>query len=667
MTRRAASVPATEPNHARRAVCILQASLGVLVCLAACITGAPIGTATDGGGHGAVQTVSIPGLADSSPIVERSLRASVASTGGPNCSVVTNSHRHRASSPRIVELYPNPPTDGNVGEYVVIHRPNGSTPLTLSDGYTTARVPTDRPAGRVAVSLDPNVTRKLTDYPVVELQDHLRLAADGETLTLSGPNGTVDRVIYDDAPEGAIWYRTGTPDGATTSTSSQAIRRGEWWSQGRTCYPVSAFDVDDATTFVLPDSPTAVTGTLAGANERIRLAGYTFTDSDVQQALHDAIDRGVDVEILVETSPVGGLPEATRPLLTELEQAGATVRTIGEDGDRYGFHHPKYAVVDDTVLVTTENWKPAGVGGESSRGWGVVVSDPELADALGDVFDADASGRDTATWAERLPSLEFVDDGAPEYAETDTSQSFPERHKPAVADVDEVELLLAPDNAGTRLRELIDGADESIQIVQVDVGEPDFVLLEAALAAAHDGVDVDLLLDGSWYVAEENRALADRLDAAAANEDIPLDVRLADGGDRFEKIHAKGVIIDGETTVLGSVNWNDNSLTENREVALVLHGTEPAAYYASVFERDWSDGSAWSLPVSLALAVLAGLAGALLLGRRYIRFDDGPAATGPARETPPQAATPVTIERRDRTDNDREGDTPPDDRPPPAP
>ncbi|ELZ12637.1 phospholipase D/Transphosphatidylase [Halovivax asiaticus JCM 14624] len=642
-------------------------SLSVLVCLAACVGAAPIGTATDGGGPGIVQAVSTSGPDDPNPIVERSLRASVASTSGPNCSVVTNSQRHRASSPRIVELYPNPPTDGNVGEYVVVDHANASTPLTLSDGYTTARVPTDRPAGRVAVSLDPNVTRELTDYPVVKLQDHLRFAADGETLTLSGSNGTVDRVTYDDAPEGAIWYRTGTPDGNTTSTSSQAIRRGEWWSQGRTCYPVSTFDVDDATTFVLPDSPTVVTETLASAKERIRLAGYTFTDGDVQQALHDAIDRGVDVEILVETSPVGGLPEATRPLLTELDRAGATVRTIGGEGDRYDYHHPKYAVVDDTVLVTTENWKPAGVGGESSRGWGVVVSDPELADALGAVFDADASGRDTATWSERLPSLEFVDDGAPEYAETDTSQSFPERHEPAVADVDEVELLLAPDNAGTRLRELIDGADESIQIVQVDIGEPDFVLLEAALAAAHDGVDVDLLLDGTWYVDEENRALADRIEAAAASEDIPIDVRLADGGDRFEKIHAKGVIIDGETTVLGSINWNDNSLTENREVALVLHGTEPAAYYASVFEGDWSDGSEWSLPVSLALVVLAGLAGAILLGRRYIGFDDGPTATGPVRETPSTAARPVTIERRERPDDDRDGETPPDDRLPPAP
>ncbi|MFC3956955.1 phospholipase D-like domain-containing protein [Halovivax cerinus] len=559
------------------------------------------------------------------------------------------------STPRIVELYPNPPTHGNVGEYLVVESPpNGTSELTVSDGYATATIPADRPPGRVAVSLDPNATRALTEHPVVAFDGHLRLAADGERLTLSTPTGPVDTVTYERAPEGERWYRS--IDGNVTARSPPASARGSWWPHGRTCLPVATFDGDEATAFVLPDSPTAVTDVLASADDRIRLAGYTITDESVGRTLLSALDRGVAVEVLVEASPVGGLPAATRPLLDDLDAAGATVRIIGGPGDRYAFHHPKYAVVDDQVLVTTENWKAAGVGGESSRGWGVVVTDAELAARLGDVFDADASGRDVETWSTRLPTLDFVTDGDAGFDDSGAGPGrFPETHAPATVDVNSIELLLAPDNAGDRLIELIETADESIRIVQVQVGGPNFDLLRAALDAARDGVAVDLLLDGSWYVAEENRDLAERLEAADANEGVSLDVRITDGGERFEKIHAKGLIIDDEITVLGSLNWNDNALTENREVVLVLHGRDAAHYYGAVFDGDWRESRDWSVPVSIALIVLAGLAGSILLGKRYLRFERRPSVALTSKRDGRPTTRPVTIDRGTPASTERNG------------
>lgn len=540
-----------------------------------------------------------------------------------------------ATELRIVELYPNPVARGNVGEFFVVEVPPGTDveSLTVTDGYASATLPADLPAGRVAVSMDPNETRELTGYPVVELEGHLRLAADGDELALVTDEGVVDAVGYDRAPEAERWYRTDDGGGVGSiegETVDQA--RGEWWPRRATCRPVSRSSVDEATAFVLPDSPEIPLETIASADDRIRLGGYTFTDDAVAAELERALERGVRVDVLLESGPVGGVPDGTRPLLDDLDAAGATIRLLGGEGSRYAYHHPKYAVVDDRVLVTTENWKPSGVGGASSRGWGVIVDDAELAADLAEVFDADAGGPDTTSWNEYRERATFVE-------EERAAGSFPSEVDPETVAVEEAELVLAPDNAENRLGALIESANESILLKQVRVGGPDFGLLEKTVEAARDGVDVRVLLDDSWYVADENRALADRLESTADREDLPLEVRLADDDRRFEKVHAKGLVIDEETVVVGSVNWNDHSLRENREVAIVLRGESVAEYYVTVFEADWEGGGGWTLPLELLLAILFGLALAALAGRKYVRV-------GPDSRGVPHVGgqRPVTIE-----------------------
>ena len=510
----------------------------------------------------------------------------------------------------IVEVYPNPPTTGNVGEYVVIETDGRDEPLELTDGHATATIPPERPADRFAVTLDPNRTATLTDESTVELDGHLRFAADGDELTLRNETATLDVVRYDRAAEGEIWYRDGRP------ASTDAPGQGEWWPQDATCKPISTYGPTDATAFVLPDSPTAVVNVIADADERIKIGAYTFSDETITDELIAAMDRGVDVSVLVERSPVGGLSEGTADALDELDAAGASVQVIGGPGGRYGFHHPKYAVVDGGVTITSENWKPSGLGGEASRGWGVHVKDEELAETVATVFESDASGYDTKEWEMFRQTATFVE-------EDRNGGAYPEEHPPETVAVDEVELLLAPENAERRLAELLEGAEESIRIVQVQVEGPDGPLLEEAIERAEAGVDVEVLLDNSWYVAEENRMLAETLESAAERDDLPLEVHLADGGDRFDRIHAKGIVIDDEVTVLGSINWNDHSLGENREVAVVLHGEEASAYYAAVFDGDWTDTETWEIPVEGAIVVLGVLAGAVLIGVRFLEFAPG--------------------------------------------
>lgn len=523
-----------------------------------------------------------------------------------------NESETTVSEPRIVELYPNPTAYENVGEYLTLETPPETSleNWTITDGHTTAGLPNETVSGRIAVTTAPEETRELTDEQVVELEGTLRLAVDGDELELRNGSKTVDTVSYDRAPTAERWYRNEEP--ADRNATIDETRRGVWWPRDATCLPVSTTDADDATAFVLPDSPDVARETIRDADDRLLLAGYTFTDDEIAADLVGAVDRGVEVAVLLESGPVGGTPEPTESVLETLEDGGVDVRVVGGEGARYRFHHPKYAVADDAVVVTTENWKPSGVGGDSSRGWGVRVEDDELADELAAVFRADFEGWDTESGETFREDASFVDD------DSTPPRDFPTSHDPETVPVDSVELLLAPENAELRLLELLEDADDEILIKQASIA-PDVSLLEATVDAARRGVDVRILLDSTWYVEDENEALADDLERTAAEEALPLEVRVVDGTDGFEKIHAKGVVIDRETAVVGSANWNDNSLQHNREVLVALHGPEAASYYASVFESDWK-GETWSLPIELSVTVVVVLVCAALVGRRYVRF-----------------------------------------------
>ncbi|OIB58672.1 phospholipase D-like domain-containing protein [Natrialba sp. SSL1] len=531
-----------------------------------------------------------------------------------------------AAQPRLVEVAPNPTTDQNVGDFVVLETPPKTRVdnWTLTDGHTTATLPNETVSGRTALSTAPNATDQLTDDPVLELEGSIRFAADGDVLELRNGSTTVDTVEYDRAPLAQRWYR-----GSAADSNPEITADGQWWPHDATCVPPTQSDVSTATAFVLPDEPAVPLETIRSAEDRLLLAGYTITSSEIADELVAAADRGVEVTVLLEASPVGGTPAASEPVLESLVESDVDVGATGGEGARYRFHHPKYAVADDTVLVTTENWGPSGVGGESSRGWGVRLEDRTLAAELTDIFEADFDGWDTVSGEAYLADTSFVEDD--DSIAADVSPSYPTEHDAEDVSTTSAELLVAPDNAEPRLRTLIADADDEILVKQASI-DPSLSLLEETVDAARRGVDVRILLDSTWYHEDDNEALAADLEQLAETEELAIDVQLVDDTDRFEKIHAKGVVIDREVAVVGSANWNENAFENNREVMLALHGSEAAAYYAAVFEDDW-EGDSWSLSLGTVVIVLLALAFAALVGRRYIRFGDEREIVKPAENS----------------------------------
>ena len=497
-----------------------------------------------------------------------------------------------ATDAKLVGAYPNPVADEDAGEFVTVRfgRPTNTTGWTLTDGKTTARFPNRTIEGTVAVAVQPKPARNHTERRIVPLSGRLQLANGGDRLELRANGRVVSEARYRDAPE----------------SERRDFEAGVWEPLGATDYDPVRIDEDTARAFVLPDAPGVLPDELGTADERILVGGYTFTSDRIATVLIDAAAEGVEVSVLLDGAPVGGMSDRQARALDRLTEGGVEVRVLSGPHTRYRFHHPKYSVVDDRVIVSTENFKPAGLGGRSSRGWGVVLENDRAATTLASVHENDRTWRAATAWQAYSEGRTFTESAA-------AVGEYGSEHRPQRVEIERATVLVAPDNAADALVEELEAADERILVQQVGIDSPDNRLLGATLDAADRGVRVRIHLGGSWYVEEENTELVEWLNRRSEAEGWDLEARV-DDAEGYEKIHTKGVIVD-DTAVVGSLNWGQSAQSNNREVLLALEGSEAAGYYAAVFEDDWQ-GDDRALPVGLPAAVAVGGAGALLLARR---------------------------------------------------
>jgi cardiolipin synthase len=492
----------------------------------------------------------------------------------------------------LVGAYPNPVADEDPGEFVTVRfeEPTNTSGWTLTDGKTTAVLPNRTFEGTIAVAIQPTRAKNHTHHRVAALAGRLQLADSGDRLELRAGNETLSSARYRNAPE----------------SERRDFEAGVWRPLGATREDPTRIEGGMVRAFVLPDASNVPIQEFQSADERILVGGYTFTSERITTALLDAAANGVEVRILLDGSPVGGMSDRQARLLDRLTQGGVDVRLLAGPHTRYRTHHPKYAIIDDRALVTTENFKPAGTGGMSSRGWGVVLENKRTADALASLHERDRTWRAATPWEAYRQGRTFT--------RADSALGgYESEYDPESIAVDSATLLVAPDNAADALLKEIEAADERILVQQVRIDSRNNRLLRAVLEAAARGVTVRIHLDGSWYVEEDNAELVAWLNRRAEASGWDLEARV-DDPDGYEKIHTKGVIID-ETVAIGSLNWVRAATDDNREVLLALEGSEVTAYYAAVFEDDWGDNDR-SLPAGVLAVAAGGGAGALLLIRR---------------------------------------------------
>ena len=497
---------------------------------------------------------------------------------------------------------------------------------SLTDGEATATFPLDSiltPAGRLLV------TRNSTSYveDTLAIADFtwesglvrrmeggiLRLADAGDEVRLLDPtHSTVDAYV---------WGNSDDPSPGWTGPPAEAMGRGEIavrasnglggaadtdtaedWAGvrhhrlGQSSFGLSTFEIRGRITPVLsPDAgDVPLLSFLASATHSLDLAVYTLTSERIGAALAGLAERGVHVRVLVDGAPVGGVEDDEKRILSGLVRAGADVRWLAGGTDvvkRYRYLHAKYAVADGRAAwIGSENFGAAGFpsgNGDGNRGWSAIIDDSEIARALAAVFDADFDSRRRDSIPVPLTSLDPL---PPPPVVSPWSPSLERTVRPA-------RLLIAPDNAldpGGLLDAMASAQDRMwIEAFYVDEAWRDApnALVEAAFAAARRGVSVRIVLDGSWWSVGEgssgNDRIVERLNGRARNESLDLEARLLEPRGRIERLHNKGLVIDGRTVLVSSMNWALGSATENREIGILVEDPDLAAFFEAAFAADW--------------------------------------------------------------------------------
>ena len=349
----------------------------------------------------------------------------------------------------------------------------------------------------------------------------------------------------------------------------------------------------EVTAFVSPDcSFSVLQREIETASSSLYINLYQFESIYLMDAVLDALNRGVNVYLLLEDRPVGGIKDEERYIAAKIKDSGGEVRFCHDPF----INHAKYAVIDnERTLITTENWKNTGIPYNSSfgnRGWGIVIRNAEVANYFNEVFlDDFYRGKDSSQGLEKLETKQFtmsrrrIPEGSyvPVFAPLTVTSNF------------SVIPVLAPDTAlnNETILGTINNAKESIYVQQFltrrfwDAEDNPF--FAALVDAARRGCDVKVLLDSKYLEGGNNNDEAVTwLNEVSREDNLSLEANLADLDSLgLTKIHNKGLIVDGEKVLIASLNWNANSV-HNREAGVIVANDEIASFYEDVFLHDWN-------------------------------------------------------------------------------
>jgi len=437
----------------------------------------------------------------------------------------------------------------------------------------------------------------------------------GEVALKDWYNHTIDLVVYGNSlytgegwngpsilssGRGVILKRntdwSGTPIDTNTSRDWENARR---YQIGQSMFPYTRLSCyGEITTFVSPDcSYDALVNEIRNAQQSIYFNIYEFTHPFLCDELINALKRGVAVHIFLEGSPIGGISDREFVLLERIAQYGGKIRFIVNDEEknvyaRYTFDHGKYLVIDnETVIVESCNWAKTGIPPNPSFGnreWGIIVRNESVARYFLSVFLDDWNPARCDSYALKdmpidIPVEFFVDKTIftgsyePQFVSKTVTGSF------------SVTPVFSPDTSLEAICNLIESANESILIEQLYVykewGARISPFVERLIKKANEGVQINVILNyNPYYEASNDKCNQTKQHLEQHNISVKF---LYTNWSYFTNVHNKGMIVDNRSVLISSINWNENSVTRNREAGIIIEHEEVAQYYAEVFYYDW--------------------------------------------------------------------------------
>ncbi|MBI0582348.1 MAG: hypothetical protein JET69_04960 [Methanomassiliicoccales archaeon] len=424
------------------------------------------------------------------------------------------------------------------------------------------------------------------DGASVILKGSLKLADAGDQVYLFDANGALrDMVCFGNVEPNHPW--AGPPSvlkkGSVLIRSSTGNGPGNWNMMVPGMFSLSSpsFPAEVVPLLYPDDALPELVRQIDISRDSIRLACYLLENWTLARHLAGASARGLNVTVLLEGRPVGGVSENGAALAYYLQDSGVNVWTMrsGESFRRYDYLHAKYAIFDqERLFVASENMADSSFN--SNRGWAVVVEGSQICSFAEEVFFKDVSAKGVDIFP--LNASLVRADGGPGWLLS--MVSAPPLEYSAM-----VSLVTSPFNIQDRLVEMISAAQERVLVQQMRIEEDwidDSRIMSALSGAAERGVSVRVQLDAGLGTEEGNTMVAEVLNQRAGDNNWDLECHLTDGLSPFGRLHNKGVIVD-DTVVVGSANWVDGSMQRNREMAVVLSSADLANVFAQWFQEDW--------------------------------------------------------------------------------
>jgi phosphatidylserine/phosphatidylglycerophosphate/cardiolipin synthase-like enzyme len=357
---------------------------------------------------------------------------------------------------------------------------------------------------------------------------------------------------------------------------------------------------------------------------------YEMNSTEIGDAIIKQVNAGLHVEILAEGQPVGGVSKAEKSIQDKIIAAMTSDRNRDQSDHyyvmtskasahakrRYRYDHAKYIIVDgQSVLLGSENYSETSHPKKpGNRGWETYVhGNADLVKTFQQIFqtDTDSSYGDIEDMTDdsnraALPAPLFAIGDAlavPSAPAVGPAIDLPNN---ATVDVSSISTIFSP-NSLSGLLDLINGARKTLKLEMMTFSPvwgssgKESPLLEAVEAAAKRGVNVEVLLNDdtvfdngsspdllSSTSKNNNEKTVSVLNQAASDDGSPLEARIANiKAMEVDYIHNKGVLVDGNLVLVSSINWNENSITRNREAGVILSSTDINAHYSALFNRDW--------------------------------------------------------------------------------
>ncbi len=289
--------------------------------------------------------------------------------------------------------------------------------------------------------------------------------------------------------------------------------------------------------------PAPIIQVINSAHHQLDVGVYYLSDRKIFRALSAAHRRGVNVRVIIEGKPYGMKPWQVRKEEKAIAATGATLHLapyrFTSHGYQYAFYHAKFCANGHEAEIGTANFDWSGLGGRN-REYLYTTHNPTVVRAVNAVFNADWANHRAPAFAHRVLVL--------------SPGLYPAR--------------------GTSAAQLLQVIDQSgpVDVESEELG-PYAPILDALAAK---GKDLRLILPSNIN-SEDQRDVA-FLRAHGCQ------VRLLPVKPLYQ--HSK-MIVGRSLAFIGSENFTQTSLHDNREMGLLLNGASLGKLQAQ-FDRDWA-------------------------------------------------------------------------------